>query len=146
MSTPKLGRKADHRDSTLRNLLTSLVLYEKVVTTDAKARAVVARAERLITFARRGDLAARRYAKAHLFDDNAVRKLFEDMPARFGDRTSGFIRRTKLGFRPGDGSEKVQLEIMLTPLETIIEQETNVKTKVRKAPKAVAATTEEAAA
>lgn len=144
MTTPKLGRKADHRDSTLRNLLTSLVLYEKVVTTDAKARAVVARAERLISFARRGDLAARRYAKAHLFDDNAVRKLFEDMPSRFGDRTSGFIRRTKLGFRPGDGSQKVQLEIILTPLETIIEQETTVKTKVRKSGKTAAATEEAA--
>ncbi len=144
MTTPKLGRKADHRDSTLRNLLTSLVLYEKVVTTDAKARAVVARAERLISFARRGDLAARRYAKAHLFDDNAVRKLFEDMPSRFGDRTSGFIRRTKLGFRPGDGSQKVQLVIIRTPLETIIEQETTVKTKVRKSGKTAAATEEAA--
>jgi len=142
MSTlPKLGRKKEHRERTIRNLATSLVLYEKVRTTTAKAESVVPLLERLITKARTGSLAARRAAKALLFDPNAVSKLFEDLSQRQGTRTSGFLRVTKLPPRPGDGAAMAQVEFLLTPLETILQAESKTKVSVRK----TAAKTEEPA-
>lgn len=143
MTLLKLGRKRDHRNRTIRNLATSLVLYEKLTTTEAKAKAVLPKVERLITIARRGDLAARRYAKSVLFDSNAVRKLFEDYPARLGGRTSGFVRLTKQTPRPGDGSSMAQLEVLLTPLEEIIAAETKTTTKVRRTRTSASKQTEE---
>src|SRR5688572_21467371 len=100
MKIPKLGRKSAHRDRTLRNVVSSLVLYEKVRTTEAKAKAARPMAERLMTISRKGTIDARRRAKALLFDSNAVAKLFEDFPQRIGTRTSGFVRITKLAPRP----------------------------------------------
>jgi large subunit ribosomal protein L17 len=138
MTTPKLGRKADHRNRTVRNLITSLVLHESITTTEAKARALRPKAERLMTHIRRQDIAARRYAKALLFDTNAVTKLFEDVPQRIGDRTSGFVRVTKLAPRPGDGASMVRVELLLTSIEDVIAAETKTRTRVRK----VAATPE----
>lgn len=131
-NTPKLGRKTANRNRTLRNLLTSLVLYEKLTTTEAKAKAVLPQAERLLNRSRSGSLASRRYAITKLFDDNAVKKLFEDFPERFGTRTSGFVRLTKIAPRPGDGSSMARLEILVTPLEELIAKTTNTKTVVRK--------------
>lgn len=132
MKTSKLGRKSEHRDRTIRNVVSSLVLYEKVRTTVAKAKAARPMAERLMTNSRAGTLAARRRAKALLFDTNAVSKLFEDFPQRLGTRTSGFVRITKLPARPGDGAAMAQLELLLTPLEEVIAAETKTKTSVRK--------------
>jgi len=131
MITKKLGRKTANRDRSLRNLVTGLVLYEKIRTTEAKAKAIIPMAERLLTTARKNTLAARRSAKSLLFDDNAVAKLFEDFPQRWGTRTSGFVRLTKLAPRPGDGSAMAQLELLLTPLEEVIAEETNTKVSVR---------------
>jgi large subunit ribosomal protein L17 len=138
MKTFKLGRKSAHRDRTLRNLATSLVLYEKVQTTEAKAKAVRPMVERLLTGARTGSLAARRSAKSLLFDANAVTKLFEDFPQRWGTRTSGFVRITKLPPRAGDAAEMAQLELLLTPLEDVIAAETKTKVSVRKTKKSEA--------
>jgi large subunit ribosomal protein L17 len=133
MSTPKLGRKKEHRERTVRNLATSLVLYERIRTTEAKADAVVPLLERLITKARTNTLAARRAAKEVLFDTNAVSKLFEDLTMRQGTRTSGFLRVTKLPPRPGDGAPMAQVEFLLTPLEDVLQAESNTKVRVRKA-------------
>lgn len=132
MTIRKLGRKKQHRERTLRNLATSLMLYEKVTTTEAKAKAVSPMVERLITHARTNQLAARRYAKALLFDQNAVAKLFEDMENRVGDRTSGFVRITKLMPRSGDGAAMAQLELLYTPVEEVLAKQTNTKVSVRK--------------
>lgn len=146
MKSPKLGRKTDNRNRTLRNLVTGLVLYEKIRTTEAKAKAIVPMTERLLTRSRTGTLTARRNAKALLFDQNAVTKLFEDFPERYGSRTSGFTRVTKLAPRPGDGSEMALIELLLTPIEEVIAKETNTKVAVRKTKKTEeAATTEESA-
>jgi len=146
MPTYKLSQKSDHRGRTLRNLATSLVLYEKIVTTEAKAKAVVPMVERLLTTARQNTLVARRRAKAVLFDDGAVRKLFEDYPSRYGTRTSGFVRITKQIARKGDSAKMATLEIILRPLEEVVAEETATKTKVRKVTKKeVAAPVEEAA-
>ena len=132
MSTFKLGRKTAHRDRTLRNLATSLVLYEKVRTTEAKAKAALPMIERLLSTARHNTLSARRDAKALLFDQNAVQKLFEDFPQRWGTRTSGYVRLTKLAPRPGDGSAMAQLELLLVPLEQVIAEESQTTVAVRK--------------
>lgn len=135
MSQFKLGRKQGHRDRTLRNLATSLFLYEKVVTTKAKAHAVVPMVERLITKARTGDIAGRRAVLAELFDVNAVRKLFTDLEKRQGNRTSGFTRITKLPARHGDGAPLASLELLFTPLETVFADESQTKVSVRKTTK-----------
>lgn len=135
MTIRKLGRKKGHRERTLRNLATSLILFEKVRTTEAKAKAVLPMVERLITHARGGDLAGRRYAKALLFDQNATSKLFEDLDTRAGSRTSGFVRITKMAPRPGDGAPMAQLELLLTPVEEVVSAATETKVKVRKSVK-----------
>lgn len=137
MSQFKLGRKQGHRDRTLRNLATSLFLYEKVVTTKAKAHAVVPMVERLITKARSGEIAGRRAVLAELFDVNAVRKLFLDLEKRQGGRTSGFTRITKLPARHGDGAPLASLELLFTPLETVLADESQTKVRVRKTTKKI---------
>jgi len=144
MTTAKLGRKKEHRERTLRNLATSLVLFEKVRTTEAKAKAVLPTVERLITHALSGSIAGRRQAKAVLFDMNAVSKLYEDVATRRGERTSGFVRITKLPVRPGDGASMAQLEILYKPLEEVLGEQSKTKVQVRRAKKveAPAETTE----
>ena len=132
MTIRKIGRKKAHRERTLRNLATSLVLYEKVKTTEAKAKAVSPLVERLFTHARTNTLSARRYAKALLFDDNAVTKLFEDLTSRQGDRTSGFVRIVKLAPRAGDSARMAQIELLFTPIEEVLQKQTDTKVKVRK--------------
>ena len=132
MTIRKLGRKKEHRERTLRNLATSVVLYEKVVTTEAKAKAVTPMVERLISKALRGTIAARREVKSLLFDSNAVTKLFEDLKERAANRTSGFVRLTKLPARPGDGSSMVQMELLFMPLEEVIASQSKTAVKVRK--------------
>lgn len=132
MTIRKLGRKKEHRERTLRNLATSLVLYEKVITTEAKAKAVISLVERLFTRVRRDELSGRRHAKSVLFDTNAVSKLIDDLVKRQGTRTSGFVRITKLQPRKGDGAPMAQIELLLTPLEELIQAETQTKVRVRK--------------
>ena len=89
-----------------------------------------------MTTALKGTLAARRSAKALLFDANAVTKLFEDVPARAGSRTSGFVRLTKLAPRPGDGAAMARMELLFTPIAEVVAQESKTSVKVRRAPKA----------
>jgi large subunit ribosomal protein L17 len=113
----KLSRKAGPRQILLRNLATSAVLYEKIHTTDAKAKAVRPLLERLVTYAREGSLAARRRIAAELLDPNAVRKLMEDAATRTAGRTSGFVRLTKTMPRRGDGSAMAYLELLFSSLE-----------------------------
>lgn len=132
MQTAKLGRKKEHRERTLRNMLTSLILFESITTTVAKAKALSPIAERLITRTASGSLADRRHAKSILFDDNAVSKIFEDINQRKADRTSGFVRLTKLPVRPGDGAPMMRVELILTPLEKVLEEKTKTVVKVRK--------------
>jgi large subunit ribosomal protein L17 len=145
MSVIKLGRKTGPRNRMLRNLATSLVLYERVLTTEAKAKAAAPKVERLITHARKQTIAGMRELKAVLFDMNAVRKLTEDVNTRLGSRTSGFVRITKAMPRKGDGSSMAYMELILTPLEEVVAAETGTKTKVRKTP-ATPSTPEEAPA
>lgn len=136
-----LSRKSGARSRLVRNLATSLFLYETITTTEAKARTVLPIVERLITVAR-GDneLTARRRVKAALFDENAVSKIFEDLKNRLGTRTSGFVRMTKLAPRVGDGAPMAKLELMVTSLEEVV---TTEKKAARKSSKNVTPSAQE---
>jgi len=107
----KLGRNTSHRRALLRNLVTSLIVEERIETTLPKAKAMCPHVERMITLGKRGDLSARRQAGAYLMTRNAVNKLFEISP-RFGDREGGYLRIVRIGWQKGDGAEKAFIELL----------------------------------
>jgi large subunit ribosomal protein L17 len=96
----------------LRNLATSVIDHERIVTTPAKAKAVRPLVERMITLAKEGGLHSRRRAAAFLKAPKAVKKLFDTIGPRFGPRTGGYCRIVRLGPRKGDGAEQVLLELV----------------------------------
>lgn len=114
----KLGRQNAHTAALIKNLVTSVILHEKIKTTQAKAKAAQPQVEKLITLARAvesGKKAKReviREFNRQLFDENASRKLLEELAVRYADRTSGFTRTTHLGNRAGDAAPIVQLELV----------------------------------
>jgi large subunit ribosomal protein L17 len=107
-----LGREKAPRELMLRNLASSIILYEKVKTTKAKAQAVRPLVEKMITLAKVGDLTARRGLISVLLQKNAVKKSMEVFGERYKDRQGGYTRVIKLGARPGDGAEMVQVELV----------------------------------
>lgn len=116
-----LSRKTANRRSLLRNLATSLVLYERIKTTQAKAKELKPVVEHLISIAKKNDLTARRRLMSYLFDENATKKVLEVLVPRYKDLQSGFIKVYKVGPRLGDGAEmsilefkKVETEAMTT--------------------------------
>ena len=107
-----LDRKKGPRELMLRNLASSILIYEKVKTTKAKAAAVRPLVEKLITASKAGNLAARRGLIKVLLQKNAVKKAMEVLGDRYKSRDGGYTRTTKLGPRPGDGAEMVQIELV----------------------------------
>ncbi|HUW57997.1 MAG TPA: 50S ribosomal protein L17 [Planctomycetota bacterium] len=113
----KLGRNTSHRKAVLRNLVTALFKHERIVTTPAKAKAAKSLAEKLITAARTGTLAARRNALKVLYEKDVVKKLFDEIAPRYADRTGGYtriLRRVRgLGKnRLGDNAETCIFELV----------------------------------
>ena len=109
----KLGRKMGPRLALYKNLTVSVLRYERVRTTEAKAKEVQGRIEKAITLAKRGDLSARRAVVSEFPNEPlVVTKLFDEIAPRFSDRTSGFTRIVKIGPRPGDAAEIVQIELV----------------------------------
>ncbi len=108
----KLGRNTAHRRSLLRNLVTSLIVEERIETTIPKAKAMRPNVEKMITLGKRGNLAARRQAAAYLMTSEAVDKLFETIGPRFGDRKGGYLRIVRTGFQKGDGADKAFIELL----------------------------------
>jgi large subunit ribosomal protein L17 len=108
----KLGRPTDHRLALFRNLVTDLLRYEKIITTEAKAKEVRPLAEKVITLGRRGNLHARRQALRTVYDKKMVEKLFAELGPRYSDRPGGYTRIVKLGPRQGDGARMAQLELV----------------------------------
>jgi len=96
----------------LRNLVTSLILEERIETTVPKAKAMRPRVEKMITLGKRGDLAARRQAHAYLMTSAAVDKLFDTIGPRFGDREGGYLRIVRIGWQKGDGADKAFVELL----------------------------------
>lgn len=112
MGTRKLGRLSSHRNAMLRNLVTSLLKNERIKTTETRAKEVRSIAEKMITLAKRGDLAARRQVIQVIYDENVVRKLFDNVGPKYVDRPGGYTRIIKLGYRQGDAAKMVVLELV----------------------------------
>ncbi len=108
----QLSRTADHRRAMLRNMATSLFRHERVVTTQTKAKELRPFAEKLITWARRGDLHARRQVERVIKDRKVSGRLFGEIGPRFAGRPGGYTRIVKLGHRPGDGAEIARIELL----------------------------------
>jgi large subunit ribosomal protein L17 len=109
----KLGRKADHRVHMLANLAVAVLRYEKVKTTEAKAKEVRGMVDGLISTAKRGDLSARRSLVAKMpHEPLIVDKLMGEIATKYADRASGFTRIVKLGQRLGDAAPIVQIELV----------------------------------
>jgi len=108
----KLGRNTSHRRSLLRNLVTSLIIEERIETTLPKAKAMRPHVEKMITLGKRGDLAARRLAGAYLMTGEAVTRLFDTVAPRFGDRNGGYLRIVRTGWQKGDGADKAFVELL----------------------------------
>jgi len=108
----KLSRPTDHRLALYRNLVTDLIRYEKIVTTEAKAKEIRGQAEKLITLGKRGDLHARRLALARLYDARLVDKLFHDIAPRYQERPGGYTRVIKLTPRQGDAAPMAQIALV----------------------------------
>ena len=113
LSGRKLGRPTDHRLALIRNQVTDLLRYEKIRTTEAKARELRREAEKVITMARAGDVHHRRLALARVYDPRVIKKLFDELAPRFADRPGGYTRMVKLGPRKGDGAPMAQVELVL---------------------------------
>ena len=113
--TLKMERSRSHRAALLSNLVTSLIKHERIRTTDTKARAAMRVAERVISFAKRGDLAARREAFKVVKDKTVLKKLFDVIAPRMKDKTSGFISVTKLWPRHGDAALMGLMELYGAP-------------------------------
>ena len=113
----KLGRNPSHRRAMLRNLVTSLLRHERVVTTLPKAKEVRPLVEKMITLGKRDTLHARRQVKAYLLNDDVARKVFSDIAPRFSDRPGGYSRIVRYKNRVGDGAEKAVIELIGSGLE-----------------------------
>jgi large subunit ribosomal protein L17 len=114
VSFRKLSRTHEHRRALLRNLVTSLFLHERIETSVAKAKEARRVAERMITFAKRGDLSARRHVDSYLFDEDATKKLFDTIAPWYKDRPGGYTRIVRLRRRLGDAGEIAIFELVKT--------------------------------
>jgi len=108
----KLKRDVGSRNSLFKNLTTSVIEAERVITTVPKAKAVQPLVEKMITLAKRDTLHTRRQAAAFLTTPKSVKKLFDTLGTRFGQREGGYTRITRLGNRRGDGAELAMLELV----------------------------------
>ena len=124
----KLNRTSSHRDAMFRNMVTSLFKYERIRTTDTKAKGLRLWADHLITLAKRGDLHARRQALSIIREKDVVHKLFSKANERFGAMLGGYTRIVKLGRRPGDAALVSMIEFVTS------EKSKKKKTKAPKSP------------
>jgi large subunit ribosomal protein L17 len=111
----KLSRTHSHRKALLRNLVTSLFIHERIETTVAKAKEARRLGERMITFAKRGDIPARRHVARFVHGDDVVRKLFDTVAPWYAERQGGYTRIVRIGRRLGDAGETALLELVKSP-------------------------------
>src|SRR3954454_2305317 len=128
---PRLGGGPAHERQILANLATQLFAHRSITTTEAKAKRVRPLAERMITFAKRGDLASRRRVLATIHDKGVVHELFTDIAPAVAERQGGYTRITKIGNRKGDNAPLAVIELVLEPLSakqaTVAEAEAATK-------------------
>lgn len=130
----KLGRVTAHRWALFRNLLVALFRHERIMTTEAKAKAVRGLADQMVTLAKRDTLHARRQVLRMVPETDVVKKLFDTIAARFGDRHGGYTRIMRAGTRPGDRAPMVVLELVDRPEAPKEKAKTDAKSD--KSPKA----------
>ncbi len=114
---PRLGGGPAHERLMLRNMATSLFMHKRIVTTETKAKRLRPVAERLVSFAKRGDLAARRRVMRQITDKNIVHELFTEIAPLVADREGGYTRITKLGYRKGDNAPMAVIELVLEQVQ-----------------------------
>ncbi len=141
---PRLGGGPAHERLLLANLAAALFTHKSIKTTETKAKRLRPLAERLITFAKRGDLHSRRRVISVISDRTVVHELFTQIAPLVADREGGYTRITKLGFRKGDNAPMAQIELVLEPVVAKPKQKSSTKTE-KAAPKS-AAKVEEAVA
>lgn len=112
MAYRKLGRNSSNHKALFRSILSSFFKHERIETTVTKAKEVSKHAAKLITLAKRGDLHARRLVMAELVDEEATRKLFNEIAPKYADRQGGFTRIYKVGPRRGDAAEMAIIELI----------------------------------
>jgi large subunit ribosomal protein L17 len=152
MPTPtkgaRLGGGPAHERHIIANLATQLFQHGSITTTEAKARRMRPYAERLITFAKRGDLASRRRVMATIRDKDVVHQLFTEIAPAVAERQGGYTRITKIGYRKGDNAPLAVIELVLEPLSpkqaTVAEAEAATKSSAKKTSAKKAATPAEA--
>jgi len=105
-------RASGHKKALQRNLVTDLLNYEHIRTTETKAKEVRGIAEKMITLGKKGGIPARRQALSFIFDEKVTNKVFDELATRYADRTGGYTRIVKLGIRQGDAAPMVQLELV----------------------------------
>jgi large subunit ribosomal protein L17 len=108
----KLSRNSAHRMAMLRNIVTSLLEHERIVTTLPKAKEVRRTAEKMITLGKRGDLHARRQAAAYIRSKSIVTKLFDELAPQYAERPGGYTRIIRTGNRPGDAAPMALIELV----------------------------------
>jgi large subunit ribosomal protein L17 len=108
----RLSRDSSHRRALYRNLVTDLLRYEKITTTEAKAKEIRGLAEKMITLGKKSGLHAYRQALAFITDTKVTEKVFSELGPRYKERPGGYTRIVKLEPRPGDGAPMVQLELV----------------------------------
>lgn len=114
----KLGMRTSHREAMLRNMVTSLLEYESITTTDARAKALRSLADKMITLGKRGDLHARRQVLSVVRSKKVAQTLFDEIAPRFANREGGYVRVIKKGFRQGDHAALSLVELVEKKPET----------------------------
>jgi large subunit ribosomal protein L17 len=140
---PRLGGGPAHERLMLANLAAALFTHKSIKTTETKAKRLRPVAERLITFAKKGDLHNRRKALSIIGDKSVIHELFTEIAPLVADREGGYTRITKLGFRKGDNASMVQIELVLEPVSP---KPKSTKRRTEPAAPAAAAPAEEAPA
>jgi large subunit ribosomal protein L17 len=118
-TTPRLSRKPDARVRLLRNLVTSLIMEERVTTSLAKAKAARSLSEKIITKGKKDTVHSRRMVARMVYGSKAVQKVFDELGPRYTDRPGGYTRILKLGARKGDAAEAVILELVDSPVSVV---------------------------
>ncbi len=136
---PRLGGGPAHERMLLNNMARSLFINKSITTTETKAKRLRPVAERLVTFAKRGDLHARRRVMQSITDKNVVHELFVNIAPLVAERQGGYTRITKLGFRKGDNAPMAVVELVLDPVQAKkMNKKPTLVNAVKAAPKAAA--------
>jgi large subunit ribosomal protein L17 len=128
----KLGRNTSHRRAVLRNLVTSVVLMDRIETTLTRCKAAQPLVEKMITLGKRGNVHARRQALSYLMTPESVDRLFGVVAPRYGDRNGGYTRITRKGPRQGDAAEMAYIELLGAEKELNEKQQKRAEARAKK--------------